>query len=233
MARGDQLYVYRPFFQIEGVYEHHGIDCGDGTVIHYRKPSEIIERTSLETFTWGNPIYKRDYPLGFCFIPDLVIQRAESRLGERKYNLLFNNCEHFATWCKTGMSASKQIQEFIPAIARLDPQTLSDPLKQALKEADPQNARRLLNEALGDIKEAWDDVQPQYKDALKEKDIWQRVAMEAVKQNRDDLARKALGRKLSYQKRATALEANLKQLATMTEKVLADLIKSEKLTRQG
>ncbi len=30
MARGDQVYVYREFFSLDGVYEHHGIDCGDG-----------------------------------------------------------------------------------------------------------------------------------------------------------------------------------------------------------
>jgi hypothetical protein len=61
MARGDQLYVYREFLNLEGVYEHHGIDCGDGTVIHYRKPSEIIERTSLETFSRGNSLYVKEY----------------------------------------------------------------------------------------------------------------------------------------------------------------------------
>jgi hypothetical protein len=32
-----------------------------------------------------------------------------SRIGEQDYNLLFNNCEHFATWCKTGRHRSGQI----------------------------------------------------------------------------------------------------------------------------
>ena len=31
---------------------------------------------------------------------DEIIERAKSRLGERKYNALFNNCEHFAYWCR-------------------------------------------------------------------------------------------------------------------------------------
>jgi len=31
-----------------------------------------------------------------------VLQRAISRLRERKYNPFTENCEHFATWCKTG-----------------------------------------------------------------------------------------------------------------------------------
>ncbi|TRU83670.1 MAG: NC domain-containing protein, partial [Microcystis novacekii Mn_MB_F_20050700_S1D] len=44
MARGDQIYAYRELLNLQGVYAHHGIDCGDGSVIHYRKPSEIVER---------------------------------------------------------------------------------------------------------------------------------------------------------------------------------------------
>ncbi|MFQ9674660.1 MAG: lecithin retinol acyltransferase family protein [Clostridium paraputrificum] len=43
---------------------------------------------------------------------DLIVEtvkRALSRIGERRYNLFTNNCEHFATWCKTGVSYSKQI----------------------------------------------------------------------------------------------------------------------------
>lgn len=41
---------------------------------------------------------------------DEVIKRAESRLGERAYKLLLNNCEHFATWCVTGKAKSKQVR---------------------------------------------------------------------------------------------------------------------------
>lgn len=42
--------------------------------------------------------------------PDAVVARAESRLGETGFNLGLNNCEHFATWCKTGTSNSKQVE---------------------------------------------------------------------------------------------------------------------------
>ena len=57
MAKGDRIYVYRNWGQLKGLYQHHGIDCGDGTVIHYRKPSEVIERTSYATFSQGNRVY--------------------------------------------------------------------------------------------------------------------------------------------------------------------------------
>jgi hypothetical protein len=42
--------------------------------------------------------------------PDTVVGRAESKLGSKDYNLVTNNCEHFATWCCTGKTASQQVR---------------------------------------------------------------------------------------------------------------------------
>lgn len=218
MARGDQIYIFREFWNLEGLYEHHGIDCGDGTAIHYRKPSEIIEQTSIDIFSRGQKIYIRQYPIRY--IADTVINRAESRLGENQYNLLFNNCEHFATWCMTGESKSQQIENFIPLLRYINIDTLSEPLKQAFMGSQPQDANRLLNQALGEIRVAWDDIHPQYKQALNEMNSWHQVAMEALKRNREDLARAALKRKLNAKKRATELEESLEKLATMTQNLL-------------
>ena len=39
-----------------------------------------------------------------------TIERAESRIGEYSYNLVFNNCEHFALCCKTGIEESPQVK---------------------------------------------------------------------------------------------------------------------------
>jgi hypothetical protein len=220
MTKGEQIYVWRQFANLNGIYQHHGIDCGDNTVIHYRKPSEIIERTSLETFTRGNQIYVRQYPAGFCFIPDVVVARAESRLGENKYNLLFNNCEHFATWCKTGISQSQQIRDFIPAINKLDTYNLYEPIKNALQGMDNNNAQNLLNQALDDIRKVWDQIQPRYRQAVEEVEAWDKVAWEALKRHREDLAKEALRRKLNYQKTVTELQVQLEKLATMTENLL-------------
>lgn len=43
-----------------------------------------------------------------CLPADTVISRAKGRLGENSYHPLENNCEHFAMWCKTGISLSQQ-----------------------------------------------------------------------------------------------------------------------------
>jgi hypothetical protein len=37
------------------------------------------------------------------------MQRAKAKLGESGYNLFGNNCEHFATWCKSGDWESQQV----------------------------------------------------------------------------------------------------------------------------
>ncbi len=218
MARGDQIYAYRHFLNIEGVYQHHGIDCGDGTVIHYRKPSAIIERTPIAILAGNSPIYVKSYQTSF--IPDVVIRRAESRLGEQKYNLLFNNCEHFANWCKTGVSFSQQVVDFVPMLGNIDVDSLSEPLGRSLQEAKPEDAMQLFNRALSDIRVNWDTIQPQYTQELKEVEAWQRVAIQALKQNREDLARAALQKKRQYKESADKHQEMLDKLAKMTETLL-------------
>ncbi len=219
--RGDQIYVIREFLNLQGVYEHHGIDYGDGSVIHYRKTNETISRTAMATFSQGKKVYVKQYQT--CFIPDVVIHRAESRLGEREYNLLFNNCEHFATWCKTGISESQQIKDVLPIISRINVEELYQPIKQALQgasQANQQEALPLLNQALAEIKVVWDRLQPQYNQAVEEMNTWHQVAQQALQQGREDLARAAIQRKLSYKQEATELKEKLDQLAKMTETLI-------------
>ena len=47
-----------------------------------------------------------------CLSAEDVVKRARSRLGENEYNVFYNNCEHFAMWCKTGISSSEQVEYF-------------------------------------------------------------------------------------------------------------------------
>lgn len=48
-----------------------------------------------------------------------TVSRALSRVGEEKYNLVTNNCEHFAVWCKTGCSESLQVRRVLYTVAGL------------------------------------------------------------------------------------------------------------------
>ena len=219
MARGEQIYTLREFLNIDGVYEHHGIDYGDGTVIHYRKGTETIERTSKAYFTDGRKVYVKRYPLRY--IADTVIQRAESRLGERKYNIIFNNCEHFATWCITGVSYSQQVKNFIPLLYHINVEQISKPIQEAILGKKTQvDTHKLVSQALADIKVAWENIQPEYKQTLQEINDWQKVAVAALKKDREDLARAALIHKRKHQERADELTASLHKLATMTETLL-------------
>ncbi len=106
MAAADHLQVPRQ----HGLFNHHGIDLGDGTVAHYLEGREIL-RNSVDDFRQGQPLSVIDYadasPAG------VTLRRAMSRIGEQNYNLLFNNCEHFATWCKTGRHRSGQIDSVL------------------------------------------------------------------------------------------------------------------------
>ena len=86
-------------------YVHHGIYVGNHRVIHYsgeptRKRDASVRESSLEDFASGGKIMVLAYSC--CDSPATVIDRARSRLGERDYDLVHNNCEHFATWCKLG-----------------------------------------------------------------------------------------------------------------------------------
>jgi hypothetical protein len=95
-----------------GLFLHHGIDLGDGTVAHYLEGREIL-RSPREEFSRGQPISAVDYPEGSCSPTGVTLRRAMGRLGEQRYNLLFNNCEHFAHWCKTGRHRSSQVEDWL------------------------------------------------------------------------------------------------------------------------
>ncbi len=108
MAAADHLQVPRQ----HGLFNHHGIDLGDGTVAHYLEGREIL-RSSQSEFSRGLTITTVDYPAERCSTTEETLQRARGRLGEQNYNLLFNNCEHFAHWCKTGRHRSNQVEDWL------------------------------------------------------------------------------------------------------------------------
>lgn len=108
MSAADHLQAPRQ----HGLFMHHGIDLGDGSVAHYLEGREIL-RSSREDFSRGQPISAVAYPEGSCSPTGVTLRRAMGRLGEQNYNLLFNNCEHFAHWCKTGRHRSSQVEDWL------------------------------------------------------------------------------------------------------------------------
>ncbi len=108
MAAADHLQAPRR----HGLFLHHGIDLGDGTVAHYLEGREIL-RSPRQEFSRGEPVSTVAYPEGECSPAGDTLRRAMSRLGEQRYNLLFNNCEHFAHWCKTGRHRSAQVEGWL------------------------------------------------------------------------------------------------------------------------
>jgi len=108
MALGDHLYVER----MGGLYSHHAIDCGDGTVIHYWPDAAAfgssVQRTTLEEFAEGGRVLI--LPYASCDPAETVVARAFNSLGARGFDPLTSNCEHFVVWCKTGAGESSQVR---------------------------------------------------------------------------------------------------------------------------
>lgn len=119
MQAGDHLYVHKSLFGTGGRhYSHHGLYIGNRRVIHYAGyangfsagGSQRVEMVSLEAFSTGQPVRictHAERPFDHAE----AVRRALSRLGEDKYNLLWRNCEHFATWCCTGEERSEQVRK--------------------------------------------------------------------------------------------------------------------------
>ena len=83
----------------------------------YRENPELFDfeglfKLAIDSF-FGNELT--------LYSPEETVRRAESQLGEGDYNLVFNNCEHFALWCKTGVKESSQVQRFLEAIVSRRP----------------------------------------------------------------------------------------------------------------
>ena len=106
------------------LYRHYGIYAGNNRVIHYAGKvgdwgdDVSIHESPLHEFLQGARRFAVCEFKTHCEIPgyhlytrEETLQRAYRRLGERNYNLITNNCEHFALWCRTGISSSSQVRE--------------------------------------------------------------------------------------------------------------------------
>ncbi|XP_078574888.1 phospholipase A and acyltransferase 2-like [Branchiostoma floridae x Branchiostoma japonicum] len=129
--KGDLLEF--PMSKLFSMFSHWGVYAGDGKVIHrtvnYEGRKGFLGYPLSSMFPSGLQVGKAkvkeesfwDVAMGNLArinnnkdkgraVPsgDEVVQRARSRLGETGYNVLWNNCEHFATGCRYGKEQSQQ-----------------------------------------------------------------------------------------------------------------------------
>lgn len=103
-------------------YYHYGIYIGHNKVIHYSAPKDdsIFDNRNItickgdleENFLRGD-ILEVNIPYNSFFYRFTVCRRAKKLLGTHKfrgieYDLLKNNCEHFANYCYYGEAVSSQ-----------------------------------------------------------------------------------------------------------------------------
>ena len=130
---GDHVFVDRSVFGIK-LYEHHGFYVGDDMVVHYnglargivfekscfeeilsnvvpldKRNVAKVEMTSLEEFASGDTWQIKEHANAPFSGQDIALC-AKARVGEQKYNLLINNCEHFCNECVFGEHVSEQVQ---------------------------------------------------------------------------------------------------------------------------
>ena len=137
---GDHVYVYRPLF----TYAHHGVYTGiEGQeIIHFSGPSKRdakISAATLDEFCCGGTIRLVAYDISrnsldyllkrpgtvHCrksLVPEEVVNTATRWLNHpelwNQYDLVSNNCEDFAYFCKTGHHMYREGQAAVLKISQ-------------------------------------------------------------------------------------------------------------------
>ena len=108
--------------QVGGLF-HYGIFVSEEEVIQFGynpslrekdKNNIVVIATDIDTFACGQMVQVGELTFEDHkkrFAPEIVVQRARKRLGESGYNIIHNNCEHFAYECYTGIKYSSQEEE--------------------------------------------------------------------------------------------------------------------------
>ncbi len=101
-------------------YTHHGIYMGDREVIHFagsirEKTDPVVHETDLSGFLKGGILRRRDYKERLPASETINIAREQ--LSNGSYSMVWNNCEHFATYCATGKKKSRQIKRVLSGLS--------------------------------------------------------------------------------------------------------------------
>ena len=98
-----------------------------------RKP---VEEVSLAAFADGRPVFVVEH-CEAAFDAAEIIRRARSRLGENRYRLLSNNCEHFVEWCHHDENRSFQVETALEFPRWFGERILAAMLRLARRTARP------------------------------------------------------------------------------------------------
>lgn len=116
---GDQIRVNR------GLYYHYGIYISNDEVIHFASLIPGYEtspehasvcNTSLDIFLKGGILECANYSkeeMDKKRTPNEIVEYAKSKIGEKGYDLLKNNCEHFSNECVFGYKKSSQVDNVL------------------------------------------------------------------------------------------------------------------------
>ena len=116
--------------QVKNVY-HHGIYVGNDEVVQfglpydmYNDPKDVkVLRSPLKDFCADDAFIEV-----YCYSrkelrrknsDEEIVRIALSKVGEGNYNILKNNCEHFANFCVFGDSMSKQIDDIYENVEKM------------------------------------------------------------------------------------------------------------------
>jgi len=118
--------------KVNSQMDHYGVFVSDSEVIQFGKnPSLRLGLADTDVFVCATDIDEfRDggYPefadLSFSeklkrFKTDKIIENARSRIGEGGYNIIYNNCEHFAYECIFGKKYSSQAEKAKEVIKKM------------------------------------------------------------------------------------------------------------------
>lgn len=126
-----------------GLYKHYGVYVGDDTVVHFSggKGHELsakracIRKTSLEDFSSKGEV-QIETKYAKAYSREETVRRALEAVGSEKgkYSLVWNNCEHFASWCRYGKKRSVQVENFCAGLACVSAVVLGSALLEKLNE---------------------------------------------------------------------------------------------------
>lgn len=114
LQAGDHIAVWIPLLGDRG-YFHHGIYLGDKHCAHYVRGAKRPREVEISEFLEGHARYvvvryeKEDEDESRALSIDVARYMMSTPGFVAKYDLFTVNCEFFASFCKTGISTSEQI----------------------------------------------------------------------------------------------------------------------------